>query len=120
MEGTPIDADMVRRMYNMALAAHACSSTAEAEEVGEQCENQCNRRRRPKLTCGDDPASVRVTPLTGLTKFPQFPGVRRCLAMATTTDPSMLQVAISYAFGDTSVGLSWYQVQRRGDTRDRS
>ena len=29
--------------------------------------------------------------------------------MPTTTDPSMLQVAISYAFGDTSVGLSWYQ-----------
>ena len=30
-------------------------------------------------------------------------------AMPTMTDPSMLQVAISYAFGDTSVGLSWYQ-----------
>ena len=32
------------------------------------------------------------------------------MEMDTTTDPSMLQVAIKYAFGDTSVGLSWYQV----------
>ena len=30
-------------------------------------------------------------------------------AMPTTTDPSFFQVAISYAFGDTSVGVSWYQ-----------
>ena len=27
----------------------------------------------------------------------------------TTTDPSFFQVAVSYAFGDTSVGVSWYQ-----------
>ena len=30
-------------------------------------------------------------------------------AMPTTTDPSFFQVAVSYAFGDTSVGVSWYQ-----------
>ena len=30
-------------------------------------------------------------------------------AMETTTDPSFFQVAVSYAFGDTSVGVSWYQ-----------
>ena len=29
--------------------------------------------------------------------------------MDTTTDPSFFQVAVSYAFGDTSVGVSWYQ-----------
>ena len=29
--------------------------------------------------------------------------------MPTTTDPSFFQVAVSYAFGDTSVGVSWYQ-----------
>lgn len=30
-------------------------------------------------------------------------------AMPTTTDPSFYQVAVSYAMGDTSVGVSWYQ-----------
>ena len=29
--------------------------------------------------------------------------------MPTTTDPSFFQVAVSYAIGDTSVGVSWYQ-----------
>ena len=32
-------------------------------------------------------------------------------AMPTTTDPSFFQVAVSYAFGDTSVGVSWYQAK---------
>ena len=37
------------------------------------------------------------------------PGMASVAPMDTTTDPSFFQVAVSYAFGDTSVGVSWYQ-----------
>ena len=36
-------------------------------------------------------------------------GMAAIPAMPTTVDPSFVQVAVSYAFGDTSVGASWYR-----------
>ena len=36
--------------------------------------------------------------------YPATPGTP-----AVTVDPSFFQFAVSYAFGDTSVGASWYQ-----------
>ena len=101
--GTPIDVDAVKRMYNMALAAHACSNTAEGDDVAVYTRPD-EDADDPAINCDDDTRHTYA--VDGVDAVPGSPAVP---AMPTTTDPSMLQVAISFAFGDTSVGLSWYQ-----------
>ena len=73
---------------------------------------------RGAAACSPAVPSVGVTPIANCTTLvnlgeyevePGKDGSPAVPEMPTTTDPSMLQVAISFAFGDTSVGLSWYQ-----------
>lgn len=45
-----------------------------------------------------------ATPMCGMRQYPLTPG-----RLPQITDPSFFTTAVSYAFGDTSVGVSWYQ-----------
>ena len=109
--GTPIDVDAVKRMYNMALAAHACSNTAEGAAVA-ACTRPGEEEGDDRIDCDD--TTQHCYGVDAVEGDPAVP------AMPTTTDPGMLQVAISYAIGDTSVGLSWYQSTDKATGMDRS
>ena len=103
-------------MYNMALMAHQCVDYGEGG----------NSRRLAKSeyegATGATPAALK-TARTTLTACPAagadntyhtyatpaVPGTPARAASQTVVDPSFMQVAVSYAFGDTSVGVSWYQ-----------
>ena len=60
-------------------------------------------------TIGDGPTQNCDQQLYSAATPEMMDGMDAVPAMGTTTDPSFFQVAVSYAFGDTSVGVSWYQ-----------
>ena len=62
----------------------------------------CNPAADPAVGIGG-PMEM-VDPLCGDRMYPATAG-----KADQTVDPSFFQVAVSYAFGDTSVGVSWYQ-----------
>ena len=96
---TEAQVDDIKRMYNMAIMAHACVQSAEGagapqlvtkEKTPQHCATD---RRRTYAVDGIDPSPA----------IPAGPD------MQNIVDPSFMQVALSYAFADTSVGVSWYQ-----------
>ena len=78
----------------------------------------CNPAEDPDQPLGG--AQTTGTPMCGDRMYPETAAVAAVPGTDDTqhvTDPSFFQVAVAYAFGDTSVGVSWYQssdMQREG------
>ena len=70
----------------------------------------CNPAADGDVVLGGAPDAF--APMCGMRMYPETPAVAAIPGtpdMQHITDPSFYQVAISYAFGETSVGVSWYQ-----------
>ena len=109
MEGTstgstPIDVNEVKRMYNVALMAHACYDAREADTTPESWMRTDDGGMAQD--CGTD---VRRTYAVDAVDGDPAMDIPAGADTVHLTDPSLFQVAVSYAFGDTSVGVSWYQ-----------
>ena len=64
----------------------------------------CNPATDPGVAKPGGAPTMPPDAMCGMRMYPATPGTP-----AQTVDPSFFQVAVSYAFGDTSVGASWYQ-----------
>ena len=96
--------------YNMALMAHQCV------DYGNGAASRRLAKSEYEGVEGTTPAAI-ATARAALTPcaeadddntYHTYETPART-ASQTVVDPSFMQVALSYAFGDTSVGVSWYQ-----------
>ena len=107
---TEAQVDDIKRMYNMAIMAHMCVQGGE----GAAADLLVTQEETPQ-DCTDSDTNNRFT--YAVDEIPASAAIPAGDDTVHVTDPSFFQVAVSYAFGDTSVGVSWYQsndLQRDG------
>ena len=99
-----------RVMYNMALMAHECVDYGQGEASRRlaKSEYEAVEGTTPKAIKDARKALTACAEAADTNTYHTYETPARA-ASQTVVDPSFMQVALSYAFGDTEVGVSWYQ-----------
>ena len=106
------DADVITHQATLEASSSTDAQIAEAEEALAMLFEgfACAPVKEAEKQGGADTPEARCMERLYSAGTPEGKdGTPAVAAVPTTTDPSFFQVAVSYAFGDTSVGVSWYQ-----------